>query len=260
MADVHAAGRARIAGPEVRRLSERLARDPASLVFLHLGDALRRDGRLDQALRVAENGVARHPDLVDAHALLGRVAADAGRLIQAEACWREVERLAPGHVDAARGLAFIRWCEGRPDEAREYLEEAFARTDDDATRRSITAAINRLSGVPDRRVIAPTPHLASPAMTGGVNGSGNATGNAFVPASGEVAQEMAAVLEHANRLGEAMQIGRWHALIVECDVGLMGVSLSSADNVAEPGVRFQVADNLPVGRAIRLLLQDQEGE
>src|SRR5690606_23745376 len=94
-------GRNARASHEVHRLSETLARDPASLVFIRLGDALRREGRLDQARRVAENGVARHPELADAHALLGRVAADAGHLVQAEASWQEVDRLAPGHVDAA---------------------------------------------------------------------------------------------------------------------------------------------------------------
>ncbi len=254
MPDVRAGSRSHLASPEVRRLSEMLARDPASLVFVRLGELLRRDGLLDQALRVAENGVARHPDMVDAHALLGRVAADAGRLIQAEACWHEVERLAPGHVDAARGLAYIRWCEGRTDEAREYLEEAFARTDDDATRRSITAAINRLAGAPDRRVAAPTPHAGAP----GAVRTTPVENRGFQAASEAVAKEMAAVLDDANRLGEALQIGGWRALVVECDDGLLGVSLEASDRPEAANSQFVVANDLPVGRAVRLLVQQGE--
>jgi hypothetical protein len=38
------------ASDDVRRLSDELARDPASLVFLPLGEALRRQGQLDYAL------------------------------------------------------------------------------------------------------------------------------------------------------------------------------------------------------------------
>ena len=46
---------------EIRRLSDDLARDPSSLVFMPLADALRRAGQLDVALRVALRGLDRHP-------------------------------------------------------------------------------------------------------------------------------------------------------------------------------------------------------
>ena len=41
---------------EIRRLSDELAREPASLVFLPLGEALRRQGQTDFALKVARVG------------------------------------------------------------------------------------------------------------------------------------------------------------------------------------------------------------
>jgi hypothetical protein len=37
---------------EISRLSDQLARDPASLTFLALGEALRKRGQLDLSLRV----------------------------------------------------------------------------------------------------------------------------------------------------------------------------------------------------------------
>ena len=46
---------------DVRRWSEELARDPSSLVFLQLGEALRKQGQLDLALRIALRGLERHP-------------------------------------------------------------------------------------------------------------------------------------------------------------------------------------------------------
>ena len=55
---------------DVRRLSDELARDPSSMAFLPLGEALRRSGQLDLAAKVAVRGLGRHPHLADAHDLL----------------------------------------------------------------------------------------------------------------------------------------------------------------------------------------------
>ena len=46
---------------DIRRWSDELARDPSSLVFLQLGEALRRQGQLDVALKIALRGLERHP-------------------------------------------------------------------------------------------------------------------------------------------------------------------------------------------------------
>ncbi|HLG06092.1 MAG TPA: hypothetical protein VI383_08080, partial [Gemmatimonadales bacterium] len=55
-----------------------LARDPASLVFLLLGEALRRQGDLAAALVIAESGVAWYPEMAGAWDLLARVRSDQG--------------------------------------------------------------------------------------------------------------------------------------------------------------------------------------
>ena len=66
---------------DVRRLSDELARDPASRVFVPLGEALRRQGQLDLALKVTLRGLERHPHFADGHDLLARIAQiDATRL------------------------------------------------------------------------------------------------------------------------------------------------------------------------------------
>ena len=50
---------------DVRALTAQLAADPASLVFLPLGEALRRRGQLDAAQKVALQGLGRDPHLPD---------------------------------------------------------------------------------------------------------------------------------------------------------------------------------------------------
>ena len=109
---------------DVSRLSEELARDPASLAFVPLGEALRRRGQLDLALRVAVRGLERHPHLADGHDLLARISADRGELQRAFDEWDMVLRLAGGHLGALRGMGFVCFQQGRLDDAERYLASA----------------------------------------------------------------------------------------------------------------------------------------
>lgn len=111
---------------EIRTLSEELARDPASLAFLPLGEALRRQGQLDHARKIVTRGLERHPHLADAHDLLARIHADAGEAEKAFDEWDMVRRLSPGHGGAAKGMGFICFNEGRLADAEGYLREALA--------------------------------------------------------------------------------------------------------------------------------------
>jgi len=61
---------------EIRQWSEELARDPASLVFLQLAEALRRQGQTDVALKIAMRGMER---LISHRRGRARVAAERGR-------------------------------------------------------------------------------------------------------------------------------------------------------------------------------------
>src|SRR5437763_964019 len=92
----------------VRRLSDELVRDPGSRVFVPLGEALRRRGQLDLALKVTLRGLERHPHFADAHDLLARIAVDRGDLERAFDEWDMVLRLVPGHLGALTGMVVDR--------------------------------------------------------------------------------------------------------------------------------------------------------
>src|SRR5690348_11601954 len=109
---------------DVRRWSDELARDPASLVFLPLGETLRRHGQLDLALKIAMRGLERHSHNTDAHDLLARIAVDRGELQRAFDEWDMVLQLTPGHLGALKGMAFVRFQQGNTAEAERYLEQA----------------------------------------------------------------------------------------------------------------------------------------
>lgn len=109
---------------DIQRLSEELARDPASLVFLELGERLRRRREFDLALRIAVRGLERHSHSAEAHDLLARICVDKGDLQRACDEWDVVLRLAPNHVGARKGIGYVLFKQGRAGEAEEHLSMA----------------------------------------------------------------------------------------------------------------------------------------
>ena len=117
---------------EIRRLSDDLARDPSSLAFMPLADALRRAGQLDVALRVALRGLDRHPYDADAHDVLARIHADRGDLERAADEWEMALRLNPSHGPARLGLGFVDFRRGNLESAEQRLAAATSIDDDGA--------------------------------------------------------------------------------------------------------------------------------
>ena len=140
---------------DVRALSAQLAQDPQSLVFLRLAEALRRKGQLDQALRVALNGLERHPHLADAHDLYARVLTDKHDYERAFDEWDMALRIAPNHTGALKGLAFLYFKVGDLAQAEAHLELAKRIEPDDP---SISQAVTMVRG----GEAPPTPSAASP--------------------------------------------------------------------------------------------------
>src|ERR671926_1349353 len=97
---------------DVRRWSDELARAPASLAFLPLGETLRRQGQLDLAHKIATRGLERHSHNAEAHDLLARIAVDRGELQRAFDEWDMVLRLAPTHTGAKKGMGFVCYKQG----------------------------------------------------------------------------------------------------------------------------------------------------
>jgi tetratricopeptide (TPR) repeat protein len=118
---------------EIRRWSDELARDPSSMIFLKLGEALRRRGQVDLAHKVALRGLERRPHNADAHDLLARISVDRAEMQRAFDEWDMVLRLAPGHAGALKGLGFVCFQEGRLDEAERYLAQALEADEEDSS-------------------------------------------------------------------------------------------------------------------------------
>lgn len=90
---------------QIERLRKRLRAEPESKVFAPLADQLRRDGQLEEALGLLEDGLSRFPDYLTAMVILGQTLRDAGRVDHARKVLVRVLDLDPENFVALRLLA-----------------------------------------------------------------------------------------------------------------------------------------------------------
>jgi tetratricopeptide (TPR) repeat protein len=260
---------------DIRRLSEELARDPSSIVFLQLGEALRRSTQLDLALRVASRGVERHGANPDAHDLLARVRADRGELAEATQEWEAVLQLAPDHLGARKGLGYVLYKQHRLEEAEHHLGLAAEQGDPavDTALRMVRRMVKYTNGsgngsspngdrhaAAERRVEDEARCLFAEILGEGqqtallLDGDGLVTAGAYVTADGEdVAQDIGAALtgvrDEADRTVKHLQLGAWRAVIYETDVATIALGPVLEDSL----VLVAAARTLPLGLVRRVL-------
>jgi tetratricopeptide (TPR) repeat protein len=196
---------------DIRALSSELAQDPQSLVFLRLGEALRRKGQFDAALRVALNGLERHPHLADAHDLYARLLADKHDYERAFDEWDMTLRIAPSHTGALKGLAFLYFKVGDVAQAQAHLEAARRHEPDDPSIAQALAMVRGGAPAPESPPAPPPlPHTPTSAPAPGPTpGGGRPTAEldeSRVFAGLEGAHEGLLLLDAAGRvLGGALR-------------------------------------------------------
>jgi tetratricopeptide (TPR) repeat protein len=223
---------------DIRALSAQLAQDPQSLVFLRLGEALRRKGQLDAALRVAMNGLERHPHLADAHDLYARILTDKHDYERAFDEWDMAVRIAPNHTGALKGLAFLYFKVGDIAQAEAHLEAARKVEPDDPSLEQAFAMIRGGTEAPARERAARSPPPQSPpsaaldearvfaGLEGAneglllIDGAGRVLGGVLHDKSGTevtdaVAAYLAGVSQEAARTAKLLGLGAWNGLSAE---------------------------------------------
>lgn len=228
---------------EIRALSAQLAQDPGSLLFLRLGEALRRKGQLDAAVRVALNGLERHPHLADAHDLYARVLTDRHDYERAFDEWDMTVRIAPNHTGALKGLAFLYFKVGDLAQAEAHLEAARKIEPDDPSIEQAFAMIRGGATIASPTVASSTvasSTVASPSVASStvdetrvfagleganeglllVDGAGRVLGGALRDKAGAdvtdaVAAYLAGVSQEAARTAKLLGLGAWNGLSAE---------------------------------------------
>jgi predicted regulator of Ras-like GTPase activity (Roadblock/LC7/MglB family) len=254
---------------DVRRLSDELARDPGSRVFVPLGEALRRQGQLELALKVTVRGLERHPHFADGHDLLARISVDRGDLERAFDEWDMVLRLAPGHLGALKGMGFVCFQQGRLAQAEEYLSAA-AQGDDDEQVASALAHVREA-----RREVAELPRDPSRLPAGTTHDprflfsdvlsdaeqtallldrDGLVLAGAYVAWDGrdvgqEVGAELSGVTDAARRATRHLALGEWTSIVFETEVAVVAMTPSTNDGL----LVLATSRATPLGLVRRLL-------
>ncbi len=236
----------RCGGPvtdDIRGMTAQLAADPSSLVFLRLGDALRRRGQLDAAQKVAQVGLGKYPYLPDAHDLLARILVEREDLERAFDEWDMALQLDPDHAGAHKGIGFLYFKAGDLRAALEHLEAASRRTQDDArvglALERIRTAMGQVSppSTPGASPVAgaevaPAERDASAANPLFVGFEGAEDGLLLLDQNGlrlggglktpggsdvadTVAAHLAGVSREATRDAKILELGAWQSLAVE---------------------------------------------
>jgi predicted regulator of Ras-like GTPase activity (Roadblock/LC7/MglB family) len=251
---------------DVRRMSDELARDPGSRVFVPLAEALRQQGQQEMALKVTLRGLERHPHLADAHDLLARISVDRGDMERAFDEWDMTLRLSPGHLGALKGLGFICFHRERWIEAERYLTAAAAADAQDAQVASALANLRatQLEGrnvmhemmASDSRYLfvdvlsdeGQTALLLDPAglvLAGAyVSGDGRDVGE-------EVGAELSGVTDAARRATRHLQMGDWTSIVFETEVAVVAMAPSAQDGL----LVLATSRATPLGLVRRLLDQ-----
>jgi tetratricopeptide (TPR) repeat protein len=91
---------ARVEGNALESLQVLLQQNPDSLTFAHVADALLKEGRLEEATRICEEGIRRHPYYVTGHMVLGKCYLQRSQFDQAEKEFKRVLLFDPKHLAA----------------------------------------------------------------------------------------------------------------------------------------------------------------
>ena len=255
---------------DINRLSDELARDPASRVFVPLGEALRKQGQLDLALRVTLRGLERHPHFADGHDLLARVSIDRGELERAFDEWDMVLRLSPGHLGALRGMGFVCYQQARLAEAEQYLSAAVAGGDTDEGLVTALATVRAAGGAPATEapdagaLPAGTSHdprylfadvLSDAEQTALLlDQDGLVLAGAYVGYDGrdvaqEVGAELSGVTDAARRATRHLSLGEWTSIVFETEVAVVAMAPSAGDGL----LVLATSRATPLGLVRRLL-------
>jgi tetratricopeptide (TPR) repeat protein len=91
--------------PRIDELRKKLEKEPGSRLFAQLAEELRKDGEYEDAIRVAREGLQKHPNYPSARMTLGRALFDTGDWDAARSEFEQVLKGAPDNILASRLLA-----------------------------------------------------------------------------------------------------------------------------------------------------------
>jgi tetratricopeptide (TPR) repeat protein len=214
-------------------------------------------------MKVALRGLERHPHHPDAHDLLARLYVDDGELEKAYDEWDMVVRLNPNHAGAQQGMGYVRFQQGRLEEAERHLSHAASLDPADERNLSALAYVreaqsgNGASPPETFEVGSDVDRPSEPGAAGILAGETVVTRDAFAPvAHAHSAEEGPRHRLHPSQVFRDLIVGNDQAGILLDDEGLVLAgeyfSLDGQDIAQEVGANLSGISE-EAGRAMRHL-------
>lgn len=132
---------------EITEHRKKLEENPDSLAFAPLADAYRREGNLEEALKVCKRGLEKHPSYTSARVVFGRILQDKGNHEEAAAEFKKVLDADPENLMAHSLMGSIYVSKGDFQAAiEEYQKILTLNPDDEETQASLKQAIEKAAG------------------------------------------------------------------------------------------------------------------
>lgn len=253
---------------DIRAMSEQLAADPSSLIFLPLAEQLLARGEYANALRVARKGADRHAHRADVHDLVARIALAMGDEPTAERAWQASMAIAADFGAAHRGMGFLCYRQGRWDEAEQHLAKARAATPGDPALEAAWEALHVARAESQQLTAAPAAASAAEAAGGLFDGSLGETGQVallldadglvvaghYHTADGEdlgavIGAHLSGVSDEADRAMRHFGLGAWTRIAIETEAATVvmaptgdGVTLIAAPRETPLGLVRRTLD------------------
>jgi tetratricopeptide (TPR) repeat protein len=130
--------------PEIVTLSEKLAKDPKSRLFVPLAEEYLKAGLQDEAAIILTDGLKIHPNLHAARAALGKVYLEKGQIAEAKAEFEQVIKADPENLLAHRKLAKLYKEAGQTDKARVSCQAVLSSNPKDPEMKLIIVELDRV--------------------------------------------------------------------------------------------------------------------
>ncbi len=138
----------------IRQYSEELQRDPKSLTFALLADALREAGQLETARSVCQHGIRIHPNYVTGRIILGQILLQGGDIAEARQEFEDVLRQQPQNLVARMFLGRILLDSGEFQAAADHFQHILLLNRGNPTAKQLLEkaqeALSALSSVPQQ--------------------------------------------------------------------------------------------------------------
>ncbi len=107
---------------EIAKLTERIAKDPKSKLFVPLAEEYKKTGDIEMSIYVLTEGLKNNPGYITARSFLGRLLIEKGDLPAAQKEFEEVVKAIPDNLMAQRKLGDLYALQDRPADALQHYK------------------------------------------------------------------------------------------------------------------------------------------